>query len=490
MTKTTLLAAASLVAMAFAGSASAGAISATINSQNVPNVAGVVTPYNIATEFTDPTVAAPDNSAAGDFTIANTLTNSITVAGGSVQNYLVTFDITGGTIPTAAAAALNVLGTANGGSFTVAQGARTANSISYVVTVTGVGPTGYVITGFNVVTAARSTSETSIAASGSVALLAGGVTTVVDTAPSVTLVRYAARLGAFSVSAKTAVAALPDFKLFAAGGTAALSDASGANFRTATLAEDFTVAATGTFYKGLTGAAVTRNDIINGGTVTISGPNISAALAPTLVGVTPSSTTFAGNSVTYVLDAAAAQAFAAGTVDFSLSENATAADRVALSGGSYSTSWAPVYSTGYTAPSAATVASGSVSLAGTNFIAPWFSGSQAQTQSVVRMSGNGTQSGAVTLRLQNGVFNFNGAPTTFATATCATTFNIPAAGDLVINTATVKACFGDFLRGDLLITIQSASDGLTGKMRNTSASGTFETTLGRFSGSTAAGATQ
>ncbi|QYF86428.1 hypothetical protein [Brevundimonas sp. PAMC22021] len=120
---------------------------------------------------------------------------------------------------------------------------------------------------------------------------------------------------------------------------------------------------------------------------------------------------------------------------------------------------------------------------GTNFIAPWFSGSGAQSQSQIRMSSTGQASGAVRVTVTNGVFNFNGTPTTFPTTTCAQTFQVPADGDLVISTATMQSCFGTFTRGDVLITVEGASAGLTAKMRNTSPQGNFETTLGRYSGS-------
>jgi hypothetical protein len=125
----------------------------------------------------------------------------------------------------------------------------------------------------------------------------------------------------------------------------------------------------------------------------------------------------------------------------------------------------------------------SIEREGTNFIAPWFGGSGAQTQSQIRLSSTGQASGAVRVTVTNGVFNFNGSPTNFPTTTCAQTFQVPADGDLVISSGTMQSCFGTFTRGDVLITVEGAAAGLTAKMRNTSAQGNFETTLGRYSGS-------
>ena len=127
---------------------------------------------------------------------------------------------------------------------------------------------------------------------------------------------------------------------------------------------------------------------------------------------------------------------------------------------------------------------------GTNFIAPWTGGSQAQSQSVIRLSSTGTASGSVFVQLTNAYTSGNVA---IADPVSCNVGSVPAAGDLVIGQPALKACFGDFLRGDLLITVEGASAQLTAKMRNitpNSTGGTFETTLGRYSGSTIAGAAQ
>ena len=115
---------------------------------------------------------------------------------------------------------------------------------------------------------------------------------------------------------------------------------------------------------------------------------------------------------------------------------------------------------------------------GTNFIAPWSGGSQAGSQSVIRLSSTGTASGAVFVTLTNAYTSGNVAK---ADGTCNVGV-VPAVGDLVIGQPQLVACFGNFLRGDLLVTVEGASAQLTAKMRNSSSAGTFETTLGRYSG--------
>ena len=135
-----------------------------------------------------------------------------------------------------------------------------------------------------------------------------------------------------------------------------------------------------------------------------------------------------------------------------------------------------------------------MSLDGINFIAPWVAGPQSGQQTVVRLSnGSSNASGAVTLRLLSSQARAPGVTTgpgaAIANQTCATSFTIPANGELQITGATMTTCFGQFLRGDLQITIQAPSSALTAKARNVDAQGdVFEQTLGRFNGSQAAGA--
>lgn len=499
MTKTTLLAAASAAVVLFAGAAQAGTITGNVNSVAV----NANEFYTIAKERADAADATNDN----EFVVTNTMTAKPSIAfGAPAQTFMVTFDITGGTIPTAKPATLAVNQTASGGAVlgtaSVVQGARSATSITFIVTVNAPSVSGSAtVDGFTLTTTANnSAAEANIAVASTVAVSAGGVTSTIDTTAARTLVRYANILAPFSATAKSTKASLPEFKFFTNAGVdsavaASLAlDGGNGSSREAELASNFVVAAAttgnagGAFRAGLAGAAITAADIVDGGTVTISGA-FPTHLTPSLT--SGGTLTQTATSAVFALNNAQADLLVAGTHDFKLTQTATAADQKAIPAGSYSAAFAPTLISGYTASASGSANAGTIALDGTNFIAPWFSGSQAQTQSQIRLSNTGAAAATVRVSVTNGVFNFNGSQTTFADATCATgPFTLPVAGDLVLSSAVIKGCFGDFLRGDLLISVEAAGSGVTAKMRNTSANGTFETTLGRFSGGVASDASQ
>lgn len=494
MTKTALLTASAVAAMALAGVAQAGTITGKVNGQAI----AANEFYTIAKERTD----AADQTADGAFIVTNTLTAKPSIATGApAQTFQVTFDITGGTIPTSETATLTVNQTVPGGTTagttSVVQGARSASSITFIVTVNA--PTGggaATVDGFTLTTrAANSAAEANIAVASTTAVAAGGVTSTIDTTAARTLVRYQnillSSLGATSNNTK---AALPDFKKFTSTGvTAPVAPLSNSDL-TAELGSDFKVAAAltgaagGTYYGGLTGAGITAADIVDGGTLVITG-NFPASLTPA---VTAGGTlTKTASSASFFMNNAQVDTLIGGNSDFTLTQTGTAADQLAIPAGSYVASLTPTLITGYTSGSVGGANAGTIALDGTNFIAPWFSGSQAQTQSQVRLSNTGSSAATVRVSITNGVFNFNGQPTTFNDASCATgAFTLPVNGDLVLSNSVIFQCFGAFLRGDLLISVEAAGGGVTAKMRNTSASGTFETSLGRYSGGTATEAAQ
>lgn len=504
MTKFTLLAAASAAAMIAAGAAQAGTMTGTINT----NATTATAPYTIAAERTN----AADISNASTFT--NTLAASAQpsfVTGAADQVYSVVFDITGGTIATGNTAALSIVATGAGGTAataTVAQGARSATSIQFIVTVSApvTAASTSVLQGFTLTAKINnSTAESDISVGGSVSLLAGGVTTAIDTTAPTKLVRYVNALGAFSTTPKAVFAALPDFKQFTL-------TSGGATANAAVLADAYTVAATSNatnaqtvFYNGLSAAgdgaavatAVTAGDILNGAKLDITGGSQLNTLVPSVpVSAGTSTPTLTASVASFALENTAGDTLLstvaeANRPDFVLTEPATT---IVIQPASFTTAYTPTYAVGYTAPGAASVASGSVSLDGVNFIAPWVGGPQAPGQTVIRLSnGSATPSGTVTLRLINAQARAAGVTTgpgaKIADQVCSTAFAVQANGEMQITGATLAGCFGQFLRGDLQITVQSSATNLTAKARNVAADGTvFEQTLGRFSGSAAAGA--
>lgn len=501
MTKTTLLAAASLGVIALAGAAQAGTMTAAIGTA-APVTATAAAPFKIAAERTN----AADTTVAAGFTAINALPANITVAAGTTQNYRVTFTVAGGTI-TAPSLTANSAGATATLDTTYAAAGSTSTSATYIVTVVAPGGVGgdRVINNFRLnATLANSAAEASVSVSSQVELLAGGVATVVDSTTATTLVTYADVLGAFSVTSNNALAALSDFKTFSAGASPAAPITAGPP-SAAELGSNYSIVANaGPFHAGLGGATpvvVTAADILNGGTLVVTGGSQLNTLVPSLkdLGGGAAPVVRTASTATFTLDNVAGDNLlnptAAARPDFVLTQNATP---VAISPTSFTANFTPIYAAGYTAPAASgSVASGNISLDGVNFIAPWVSGSQAPTQSVVRISnGASTASGMITLKLTAavaraaGVTTGPGAPIANQTCTAlnGAAITVPANGELQLGAGELSACFGSFLRGDVQITIQSDSGELTAKMRNVSSTGTFETTLGRFSGGTSADA--
>lgn len=228
--------------------------------------------------------------------------------------------------------------------------------------------------------------------------------------------------------------------------------------------DDATVIVTGDF-SAFNGAAGTAdNPTLAGTSATLNGANTVATFSGVEAAVAlPLATKPAGAAVTVVADGdqIPASSYNA-SINFELDD------------------------TRYAAQAGASGALETIEREGTNFIAPWAGGSNAGSQSVIRLSSTGGASGTVYVTLSNA---FVTAGVAKADDTCEVGV-VPAAGDLVIGQPQLKTCFGDFLRGDLLITVEGAPEQLTAKMRNSTANGTFETTLGRYSGSEYAGAAQ
>ena len=116
--------------------------------------------------------------------------------------------------------------------------------------------------------------------------------------------------------------------------------------------------------------------------------------------------------------------------------------------------------------------------------APWFGGSRASTPSLVRLSNSSSvATGTVTLVLSNAVL---ASGESLTASTCQFSTGVPATAEFLIDTARATTCFGNFVRGDLAITVQGAVANLTAKMRVLSSNGSVsEQTLGNVSASTA-----
>jgi hypothetical protein len=136
----------------------------------------------------------------------------------------------------------------------------------------------------------------------------------------------------------------------------------------------------------------------------------------------------------------------------------------------------------FTAPSAKTQTLQTVGLEGTNFNVPWVAGSQSPSSTVIRIANNGTtDTGAVTVMIKSPIRNEGTTVggTTCTSSTLSSLGKIAAGGELTLGATELKSCFGDFKRGDLVVTVQAATDNLTAKARLTTASGQIsETSIG------------
>jgi hypothetical protein len=125
----------------------------------------------------------------------------------------------------------------------------------------------------------------------------------------------------------------------------------------------------------------------------------------------------------------------------------------------------------FTPPAAYTTALQSISLEGTNYLAPWVGGSQSSAGTSIRLSNSGVATGAVTLQLGAPVYDAGtiAGATTCTSSTLSKLSSISANSELVISNADLTTCFGNFKRGDVTVTVQASPTSLTAKARNVNA---------------------
>jgi len=455
-----ILMAAVAVSALSAGAASAASISsAKVSNITVYNAAATpaATPYKIANETKFGTGLATTTAPTENVVVAK-------VDGGplGVGNYSVTFSLTGpaGFNSSVGNAALttDAAGTCTVSSVVASGGGAAGTSVTYAVTVSGTcsttvananqGPQLFTldaplkVTGLGDVTASASfaASATSIdngastartlitnAAGFTVSATADTVATqwLLAGSPVYTTMSVDRAIGKFTVAPVVTTAVGP-FVLATGVATSAVDNAAQAITSTAVVTGDVaqlsvTVGA----------AATTKNTGKTTSTLAAiaAGTDIAIAVTPG----TPSTSQ--------------------GTTAFSLTATPATA------------------STNYTAPAAVTTAMQSVTLEGTNYIAPWIGGSQSSANSSIRLSNSGVGTGAVTLQLNAPVYNDG---TTAGATTCTSSAlsklaSIAANSELVISNADLTTCFGDFKRGDVTITVQASSTSLTAKARNVNA---------------------
>lgn len=449
MTKKLFLAAASVAVIAFAGAATAGEISGTVGGVAFTDAAS----YKVANER----VVSASAAISGTIVATNALTTPIEVGAGAQRDHLVTFTVTGATVATPTLSFTNA--NVGVGNVTSSLVSNNNGEVVFLVTVAD----GAEVTDLGLTANISQTAKAPITVANTVVAVIGATNITVDTAPAVTAVEYAPLLKTLSVTdANTWQADLPDYDTLA--GLAAQD-----------LAEGFKVVNAGTFYQTLSGTTVNAAAVLDGAAITVRGPVINDDIEVSVDGLGVVGTAPEANSALFNLNAADAATFAAGASTLSI-ENVTGDG--AFRQGTYRLTWAPVAKTGFTVPTSSAVDAGSVTLEGTNFVAPWVSGTGAAT-SVVRISNsNSAESGAVTVRLLNAVKVVGGVATPYASSAVYEAGVVPAGADLQITSSQLVGAFGDFTRGDVQVTINSSTAGFTAKMRNTRDGATFEQSLG------------
>lgn len=486
MTKTLLLAAGAVAALAFAGAANAGSISSssTISGVQLQNSAtpAAFAPLTIASEVTDPTAAAPISTAAGGVSIVNTLTTAASVSAGATNVYEVVFTPAGGAF--SGTSSISAAGTGSV-AFTYTQlGLRPDGTVAALVSVAG-GATGGTVTSFTLSSGLTVASEADVTVASSVNLIASGVRIAVDSTNATTVARFRPLIAtnALTASGVEVTAALPNYTSFkTSNGTAASATLASAIKLNANAA---TGNAGGVFYAGLAlNTAATPvvpvadlASVVAGGTLTVTGSAGAQLdkLQPKIGSATPVAATLTDTTAIFTI-ADGSDIEGAG-LPFSLTEPSTA---VPLNAATYRVSFAPTFAQGYTAPTTAygPVAAGSVVLEGTNFNAPWFTLNNPNNTATLRLANNGTTATGpvfVTLKANNG--------TAAATTSRITLTNSLAAGQVLeVTGATMAAAFGtNAQNGDLQVTVQGDGSVISGKVRVRNVSGaTFEASLGNL----------
>ncbi|WP_427791006.1 hypothetical protein [Brevundimonas diminuta] len=486
MTKKLFLAAASVAALAFAGAANAGDISGYFAaSAGTPGA----TPAAANDKFAGAVTGTPASSylMVSELKVSSATPNSgwmhtqveldtpIVVGSGSAsRDYLVAFTI-GGAVVKSTGLALNVKDASGWAAANAATLVSNQNGVvTYLVSVSA----GDTAEAFELVANVEQSAQAPITVSSTVTAVIGGTNVLVDDSSAIVAAKYQSFFAPLSVKAETLEAKLAvspatdDYVLVGSVGNPGATSG--------TLATDFKVSGAnviGEYNADLKGAdfALTALD---GGTLTVKGPRISDAIKVSFgLGTAVTTPAPAANTAVFSLDPAQSQAFAAGTTDLTITN---AAGDEEFAAGDYTVTWAPKTTSTYTAPAASTVAAGTIVLEGTNFTAPWVSGT-GLADSVIRVSNsNGADSAPVTVRMISGTKVVNGQPQTFtSTAAPLVLGSVPAGGDLQIRSDQLVTHFGQFTRGDFRITINQDQTGLVAKMRSTrkDSNQTFEQSL-------------
>jgi hypothetical protein len=483
--KKILMAAAAVTALT-AGSANA----LTLNADNsyvastalTGGVAGVsFEPYTLANEY--------NVSTATVVPAKLTLTTSSALAAST--SYIVTYTISGGTFDNSTAIAateVKVADTAAAAAGTGASGtganitglgttilgtlnnSTAPTQVSFVIS-TGTATTVQAITWKLAGGIKPATPKTPVTITASIAL-SNSPTVYVDggATSSVTLLDYRDGLTFAATAASSKLSLASGFKKFQVSGAA---DAVSANIASAVgfaIPTVLTTAPNDKVYKDLAGTLLATTDIASvivtvGGDLSVFNARLGSAqladstTAPSVI------TADSGNLSSLRGQTATVALVQKATANVGTESTYTVTPAITLG-----SSLVPLT---YTAKTI-----GAVSFEGSSLFVPWVSDGANGTNNVIRI-GNKSATTAVT-SVKASLLNPTTAGTSGTVASTATCElgTIAAPGEMVINSATLTACFGAFKRSDVRLTVQGAADNLTLKMRSSTAGITTENIVG------------
>jgi hypothetical protein len=374
-----------------------------------------------------------------------------------IGNYLVTFNVTGGTFDISSIATGNL--TLTGGGTVSSTSTVNAGTISFIVNQA----TGNLTAMSFSVPIKTGTAKAPIAVSGSIQSTASLLPVDGGTIPSVTIVDYRDGLSFGATKADQTLTLASGFKKFSGGS----GDVTAANIATAVgFTANTGVNNTDTVQTDLVGGALLTGEIQSavltvGGDLSAFNVKVGTQAAdntanPGVVTLT-SLTNLKGQSET-----------------ISLNQKSTPVVGVESA---YTVTPVITLSTGLNPLTYAAAKIGTVSFEGNSFYAAWVGDGTNGISYSIRL-GNRTSSAVASVKaslLNPAVTGTSG--TVASTASCEVG-PIPASGELVISSDTLKTCFGAFKRSDVKILFQSSVSSLTAKMRTVSAGMVTEAPLG------------
>jgi len=427
-----------------AGAASAATISntSTVSGRDLaPAVGTAVDSYTLASEI----VTTAATTATSVLVISPTDATTI-----SAGNYIVTYNITGGTFTTAGVTTASLA--VNGANVVSSVNTVSASSISFNVTVGA----GLYLTSATLTNAIKlGVAKSDVSISGSITT-ADGANVDGGAIAAKKIIDYRPAFVFDGTAVNRTLTIASGFEEFSVGATANIGTGIGFDVNTGADADDIVMISA-----DAVGVAAATTDL-TAAVLTLTGD--VSSFDPDANGTAPDTDT----TNVFTLAAGDLADLQAQTLTVGLSQQDPI---VAGNASDYSLGVEVEMGAGYTAPTFDAIDLGSVALEGTNFFAAWV--------------GDGTNGITYTIRLGNrtatAVTGVSVALLNSLNATTETTCavgTLPASGELLITSASLKACFGSFGRGDLRITVQAADTGVTAKMRSVSAGVVNEQSLG------------